>query len=248
MRCSSTVPLVFCLMVLGMSTGSGRCAEQQEGADSGELPPNRYEVEIDLLAGKSESERLSVWRVFNEKPDDANRTWRVTEEGVLRCTGTPRGYLATKRDYGDFVLRLQWRWPEGKEGKGGVLINVSGPDCIWPKSLEAQINAGGAGDFWALGGFVLHGPADRLKTIDHPQFGKLTHLARTADMELPPGRWNQYEIVAERETVILKINGREVNRGDRGSAAPGPIVLTAEGTPIEFREIRLSVRAADSQR
>lgn len=183
----------------------------------------------------------SGWRVFSEKPNAEGGPWHLGDDGILSCRGTPLGYLATRESYGDFVLRLQWRWPQGKEGKGGVLINLSGEDRIWPKSLEAQINAGQAGDFWGLAGFEFTGPAERLKTIDHAQFGRLTHLPRTTDAERPAGEWNEYEIRAEKESVVLRINGREVNRANRGAAVAGPIVLTAEGSPIEFRNIRVLV-------
>ena len=81
-------------------------------------------------------------------------------------------------------MTLEYRWPpKSKPGKGGVLIRMSGPDKIWPKSLEAQINWPDAGDFWGLDGYSLDGPAQRLKKLDHPQFGKLVNLkkTRTAD-------------------------------------------------------------------
>ncbi len=200
-----------------------------------------------LTAWDSAAGAPSGWRVFSEKPDAEGSPWRLDADGVLSCRGTPLGYLATKESFGDFVLRLQWRWPQGKEGKGGVLINFSGEDRIWPKSLEAQINAGQAGDFWGLAGFEFTGPTERLKTIEHAQFGRLTHLPRTTDAERSAGQWNDYEIRAEKEWVVLRINGREVNRANRGAAAAGPIVLTAEGSPIEFRNIRLKALNGSGQ-
>ena len=36
-------------------------------------------------------------------------TWTATPEGV-RCTGKPRGYLYSKTPYGNFTLRLQYRF------------------------------------------------------------------------------------------------------------------------------------------
>jgi hypothetical protein len=121
-----------------------------------------------------------------------------------------------------------------------VLIRMTGEDKIWPKSLEAQLNAGGAGDFWGLVGFGLSGPATRLQQVPHDQFGPLTHLARTHDAERPPGQWNQYEIIAVGEQVTLKINGQEVNRATRCDTSPGKICLTAEGDEIHFRNVRLT--------
>ena len=122
---------------------------------------------------------------------------------------------------------------------GGVLLRITGKDKIWPKSLEAQINAGDAGDFWGLGGFRLSGPSDRLSKSESPNLGRLTNLKKAADAEKRPGEWNQYEIVADGGTVILKINGQEVNRATGCDVEPGAICLTAEGDEIEFREVRL---------
>ncbi len=166
--------------------------------------------------------------------------WSLTDDGVLHCTGKPLGYLATRSEFTNFVLTLEWRWPQGeKPGKGGVLLRMTGPDRIWPKSLEAQINAGGAGDFWGLAGYHLEGPSDRTKTVEHPDFGTLVHVARLADAECPAGQWNRYEIRAEGESVTLTINGRLVNRATDCEVLPGKILLTAEGNPIDFRNVSI---------
>ncbi len=130
--------------------------------------------------------------------------------------------------------------PPGKEpGNGGVLIRTTGPDKIWPKSLEAQINAGDAGDFWGLDGYVLDGAAERKKMLEHPQFGKLTNVKKSAAAEKPAGQWNHYKIVADGPVVTLEINGQTVNRATGCETAPGKIVLTAEGSAIEFRNVQL---------
>ncbi|HSW00783.1 MAG TPA: DUF1080 domain-containing protein, partial [Sedimentisphaerales bacterium] len=144
----------------------------------------------------------------------------------------------TKSDYGNFVLRLEWRWPSGKEpGKGGVLIRMTGEHGIWPRSLEAQLNADNAGDFWGLAGYSLSGPAERMQSADHKEFGRLTNLKKTRALEKPPGEWNTYEIIASRDTVTLVINGEEVNRATGCDRKPGRICLTSEGSEIHFRNL-----------
>ena len=185
---------------------------------------------------------LAGWKAFSEESATKTRdVWKLGDDGVLVCRGTPRGYLATEKSFADFILRLEWRWPAEKPGKGGVLIRQTGADKIWPKSLEAQINAGEAGDFWGLDGYVFGGPAERLKVVEHPQFGKLTNLKRTAGVEKPAGEWNRYEIKAEGETVTLSINGQEVNRATGCETAAGKILLTAEGSEIHIRNLELIV-------
>ena len=190
-----------------------------------------------------------AWKSFSEQPGtQLAEVWQV-KDGVLVCKGAPKGGIYLDRELVDFTLQLEWRWPgKGKEGKGGVLLRAVEPWTLWPRSLEAQINAGEAGDFWGLAGFAFAGPADRLKKLEHPQFGKLTHLARTATLEKPAGEWNRYEIVAAGPVVTLKLNGKLVNEATRCAAVPGRICLTAEGHEIHFRNLRLRTVPAGNSR
>jgi hypothetical protein len=188
------------------------------------------------------SRDLKAWVCYLADPKvKLQDVWSIDDDGVLICKGTPLGYLYTKREYGDFILKLDWRWPPGKKpGNGGVLIRMTGQHRIWPKSLEAQLNAGEAGDFWGLDGYNLSGPAERMKTAEHEQFGKLTNLKKTEDMENPPGEWNNYEIIAKGDTVTLIINGRQVNKATGCDLNPGRICLTSEGDEIHFRNVEIT--------
>ena len=196
--------------------------------------------EIDLLCPSALSSKSGVWKAFSEDPQaKMSDVWEIGKDAVI-CRGTPNGYIRTQKDYTNFVLTLEWRRPAGKKpGRGGVLIRTTGKDQIWPKSLEAQLNAGGAGDFWGLIGYRLTGPADRLRTIEHDQFGTLTNLKKTEDAEKPVGEWNEYKIVAAGDTVTLWINGREVNKATGCDVVAGKICLTSEGDEIHFRNVRL---------
>ena len=184
------------------------------------------------------SEGLEAWDCYLDDSEAKMQDVWYVEDGVLICRGKPLGYLYTKRDYGDFVLKLQWQWPPGKKpGNGGVLIRMTGENRIWPVSLEAQLNAGNAGDFWGLAGYQLSGPAERMRTSNHQEFGKLTNLKKTKALEKPPGQWNTYEIRAEGDTVTLVINGEQVNRATGCALNPGRICLTSEGSEIHFRNV-----------
>ncbi|MEE8450971.1 MAG: DUF1080 domain-containing protein [Thermoguttaceae bacterium] len=194
-----------------------------------------------LLTSQTDAGELVGWQSFHQEADTpTGAVWQLAD-GILVCKGSPLGYIRTKKEYANFVLRLEWRWPPGKEpGKGGVLIRTTGPDKIWPKSLEAQINVGDAGDFWGLDGYALSGPAERSKSLEHPQFGKLTNLAKTEPAEKKAGQWNTYEIVADGEVVTLTINGKVVNRATGCKPGSGVICLTSEGNEIHFRNVRLT--------
>lgn len=177
------------------------------------------------------------WSFYSSKVDaEMQDVWRV-EDDVLICSGSPLGYLYSNDSFENFVMKLEWRWPSNKPGKGGVLIHTTGENKIWPKSLEAQINAGDAGDFWGLDGYQLSGPADRTNSFDNEQFGKLTNVKKTQNLEKQPGQWNTYEIIADGDTTTLIINGKEVNKATGCTPTKGRICLTAEGSEIHFRNI-----------
>lgn len=180
------------------------------------------------------------WSFYSSVDDSKiNDVWRI-EDDILVCSGLPLGYLYSKTDYNDFVMKLEWRWPADKEpGKGGVLIRTVGENKIWPKSLEAQINAGDAGDFWGLDGYELQGPADRTHSLDNEKFGRLTHVKKTQALEKSAGQWNTYEIIADGDTVTLIINGTEVNKATGCAPNRGRICLTSEGSEIHFRNLKL---------
>ncbi|MHB0959255.1 MAG: 3-keto-disaccharide hydrolase [Pirellulaceae bacterium] len=199
--------------------------------------------ESSLLTGQDASGQLPGWEFYAEKEGTKIDDVWTLHDGVLTCQGTPKGYLYTSNDYKNFVLTLEWRWaPEKKPGNGGVLIRMTGAHKIWPKSLEAQINAGQAGDFWGLDGYGLEGPAERSKAVEHAEFGKLINVQKLKEVEKPAGEWNQYEITAEEGTVTLRINGQQVNQATRCDVVAGKICLTAEGDAIQFRNVRLTTK------
>jgi hypothetical protein len=179
---------------------------------------------------------LSGWTWVSSDPNvPAADVWSVSDEGVLMCTGRPPGYIRTEAEYAEYALRLQWRWAAGDGGNSGVLLHTSEPGAIgiWPKSLEVQLAAGNAGDFWKIGTEVaVENAAARGE-------GR-RYLNLTDGSERPIGEWNQMEIVCRGDEVIVHINGELVNHGTACSAAAGAICLQSEGAEIHFRDIRLT--------
>lgn len=183
---------------------------------------------------------FTEWSRYVEDVDSMQHAWEI-KGGVLKCTGAPRGYLYTNDSFTDFTMTLDWRWPDEKSpGKGGVLLDMTGDHKIWPRSLEAQINAGDAGDFWALDGYKLTGPHQRTKSLTHEQYGELVNISKTKPAEKPAGQWNSYKIIAKGKNVTLIVNGQRVNKGTRTNTSGGKICITSEGTGIEFRNIKIT--------
>jgi hypothetical protein len=164
----------------------------------------------------------------NMKPEGV---WSV-KDGILICKGNPVGYIRTEKDYKNYILRVEWRFnPVTKQaGNSGVLVRMVGEDKVWPKSVEAQLQSGQAGDFWNIGDFKMTAAKDRTN-------GRNTKRTHTA--ERPVGEWNEYEIIVNHGEIILKVNGEEVNRAMDVDEVGGKICLQSEGAEIQFRRITL---------
>ena len=178
---------------------------------------------------------LTGWTTFLDPKKSAtpDEIWSI-KDGVIRCEGTVNGYLITTDEYENYVLKLDWRWPDAKVGNSGVFVHVVGPDTIWPKGVEAQLQNGRAGDFWLVGDFKLNVDSAR----QDPRVGR--HYFRMKDdVEKPNGEWNTYEITCKGDKVTLVINGVTVNEGTKAELSKGKILLQSEGAPIEFRNIRI---------
>ncbi len=169
------------------------------------------------------------WKLFlPDKGADPFNTWSV-RDGVIRCTGSPAGYLRTTETYSDYTLSFEWRWP-ADGGNSGVLIHVQDKDEVWPKSIEGQLQSGHAGDIWVIGGttFTEHVNKDDRRVVK-----------REESSEKPLGEWNQYKVVCKGDTIELYINGTLQNRATGCTVTSGFIGLQSEGTPIEFRNIHI---------
>ncbi|HXG62272.1 MAG TPA: DUF1080 domain-containing protein [Planctomycetota bacterium] len=182
---------------------------------------------------------LSGWTYFLEKkgPNQDGTmkmedVWSV-KDGVLHCKGRPNGYIRTEKDYKNFILKLEWRWPEGKGYNSGVLLRMVGPDKVWPRSIEAQLMSGHAGDFWLIDGARLETAPERVDAKT-PR-----HRLKIKANEKPLGEWNEYEITVDKGKVVLKVNGEVLNEGTGAEEVAGKICLQSEGGPIEFRNIRI---------
>ena len=171
------------------------------------------------------------WKLFLPDPAaDVSKTWSIGK-GVLRCEGKPAGYMRTETPYADYHLHVEWRWPD-KPGNNGVLAHMSGADKVWPKSLECQLYAGNAGDFWVIGG---------VETAEHAKGGSRVKGRRTiklkASSEKSLGQWNAYDIICKDDWIVVMANGVLQNVATKCSEKGGKICLQSEGAMIEYRNI-----------
>lgn len=200
---------------------------------------NRNEKTVALFNRRD----LSGWYSFLEKSahEDPNGNFKV-EDGVLHIEGRDFGYVATKAEFANYRLRVEFKWgthqyaprATGKRDSG-VLYHfaASEPDKVWPKSIECQVQEGDCGDIWCVGTDVT---TDN-KTVH--EWG-MKHVIRTEDCERRHGEWNTIEIVARGDTIEHWVNGRLVNRATAASVQKGKILLQSEGAEVFYRTVELT--------
>lgn len=88
--------------------------------------------------------------------EDPNKVFTV-EEGTIHVSGADNGYIATKADYADYHMSVEYKW--GKEIFGskyvrnsGALLHMTGEDMVWPGSFECQLAQGCNADIILIGG------------------------------------------------------------------------------------------------
>jgi Domain of Unknown Function (DUF1080) len=188
---------------------------------------------------------VNCWAGVDGKPD----TWSVTN-GVIHATGQPTGFLRSARQYENFVLELEWRHLR-PGGNSGIFIwsspEPAAPDNPYAKAVEVQIldeaytamvaKAGGKTDWFTTDGdvFAIHGMK---MTPFAPNDGRMRSFPSEKRTK-PSPEWNHYRVTALDGTVLLAVNGREVSGGTDCSIRKGYICLESEGSPVEFRNIRV---------
>jgi hypothetical protein len=206
---------------------------------AGSLAPAGADTEFTpLFDGKT----LNGWS-FIVKPDkdgkkaDPMNTWSVVD-GTIRCTGKPNGCMVTEKAYGDYVLKVKWRYPaDGRGGNSGVLLHVQ-DEKYWPTSVEAQLFAGRAGDIW-----LIYPPDVKLdvdpKRQDPKQARHYFRLETAESPEKKSGEWNEYEITCKGGDIALVVNGVKVNEGKNGNLTKGRIALQSEGAEVQFKDVMI---------
>jgi len=206
------------------------CAEQ--GPQAASVTQSAQLRPVRLFNGTD----LSGWEAwFAEPGGQMEEAFRVSD-GAIICSGRPIGFLRTQGEYADYLLSFEWRWaPGGQGGNSGVMIHCSTPrmEGPWPRSLEVQLKAGDAGDFYEMAStYRLVGDEGR------KQGRRGVNLLD--DVEKPIGHWNRMEITCRGAEVIVKVNGRTVNHAVDCSETRGYIAFQNEGTEIHFRDITLT--------
>lgn len=166
------------------------------------------------------------WLHFSSEPNTPlNTTWQIsreaeaTKEPVLVCLGKPDGYVRTEKEYENFELGLEWKYPADPNGNSGILLFTIEKDMIWPKSVQVQLHRPTAGSVIATNGAKL----------DNPLPAK--------DLSKPVNEWNSCVITSVDGKVTVTLNDHKVGEVTGCMPQRGCVGLQSEGSEIHFRNL-----------
>jgi hypothetical protein len=189
---------------------------------------------IELFNGQD----LDNWNIIVDSEDGEPKDLFYVEDGLMNTIGDPFGYLRTKESYSNYKLHLEWRWTE-EPSNSGVLLNVQGPELIFPHCVEAQLMHGKAGDFVLMGkgAAITVKDSTYLVTSEEKRYLGIPKFEESS--ENPAGEWNSYDITSKDGSLELFVNGVLQNKGTGMTNTEGNIALQSEGGPMQFRNIYL---------
>jgi hypothetical protein len=118
-----------------------------------------------------------------------------------------------------------------------------------PDGIEVQIldhafrdnyekKTGKKGEFFTTHGDVLHTGTARMKPFEPTSPNGQRSFPRK-NLSKGAGEWNHYYVRAINGEVRLWVNGEEVSGGSDAQPASGYLCLESEGSPIEFKNLRI---------
>ncbi len=183
-----------------------------------------------LFNGKN----LKGWTIYVNDPKIAPENYFYVKDGVIETIGVPVGYMRTKKEYSNYRLHVEWRYPENPTNSG-IMVHTNGPDKIWVSHYQAQLKHENAGDF------IVHGVGEKATIRDSVYVSTDTVKPVVPKLlpsnENPAGEWNSYDITCKGTTVEVKVNGLLQNTATNCSLTKGGISLQAEGSKIQFRNL-----------
>ena len=182
-------------------------------------------------------------------------TWSW-KDGVTHCTGSPVGVIRSQQTYTNFEMVAQWRHLRSA-GNSGIFV-WSPEESLkslkrnqLPHGVEVQVldlgytaqyekETGKKADWFTCHGDVF--PVGRSKMKPFPPVapdGQRSFPSKNLSKGV--GEWNHYYIRAINGEVRLWVNGEEVSGGTGCEPRSGFLALESEGSPVEFKGLRLRV-------
>jgi hypothetical protein len=222
---------------------------------------------IRLFNGKD----LSAFYTFlrdKGRDSDPDGVFKV-DEGQIHVSGREFGYIATRDEFDNYRLVVEYRWGERtfapretRARDSGILFHMQGADKVWPASIELNIIEGGTGDLILVGDTSVdfaEALRPRLARPDvlspdgkrivkgrvnvpgrSPEWKDVLGFRGSRDLEKPVGQWNRAEVISLDGAIKFVVNGRTALEATGARPSRGRILLQSEGAEIFFRRIDLT--------
>jgi len=177
---------------------------------------------------------LTNWTIYVEDENVNPEDFFYVKDGVIETAGIPAGYMRTNKEYSNYVLHIEWRYPENPTNSG-ILLHATKPDTIWISHYQAQLKHENAGDFivHGIGRSATVGDSVCVSTADvKPLIAKMND-----SNEKEAGEWNTFDIICKDNTIEIKVNGLLQNKAYDCSITKGSIGMQAEGSRIQFSNL-----------
>lgn len=137
-------------------------------------------------------------------------------EGCLRVV-KGMGWLRTEKEYGDFILELEFR-PLEKQYDSGLFIRCPLEGKPWPENgWQVNLNYGALGALVRGAKPIVPAPGERV----------------------PVNQWARLRLEVRGRTVTLDLNGERAWTFDKLDRDRGYIGIQVENKPCDFRNLRL---------
>jgi hypothetical protein len=183
----------------------------------------------------------------------AEETWRW-KNGQVSCSGQPVGVIRSKEEYRNFELVVEWMHLRSG-GNSGVFLWGAKESLAslkpggLPQGIELQVldhgyaeayekRTGKKSDWFTTHGDVF--PTGNSKMTPFPPVapnGSRSFPSKNLSKGI--GEWNHYYVRAINGEVRLWVNGEEVSGGTGCDPSHGYLCLESEGSPVEFRNLRI---------
>jgi hypothetical protein len=158
------------------------------------------------------------------------------EDGILRVA-EPEGWLRSDRQYGDFLLRIEFRFLTENADSGIFVRAVADSDFIrgWPgNSYQVQLrNPLGESPFPPVGGVFRHGT---------PQGEIEFDPADAARLSTGTGEWQTLQIELQDDELTVWLNDELLSRAFNIVNERGYIGIQGETGAVEFRAMEIAER------
>lgn len=203
------------------------------------------------------------WKVLKVTDKDGKSSTVIDYDAKSEAPGDKN--LVSKKEYGDFILKLEWRiketpyenpniayvLPDGTHARGvdGKEIKLTLPDSdsgiyLRDPAGKSQVNIW----CWPIGSGEVYG----YRMDPHMSARVRRNVTPRHQADKPVGEWNEFEIALKEDHVTVVLNGTVVIQNAQlpGIPARGPLSLQHHGgykdgkytgppSLVQFRNIRI---------